>query len=332
MGILNVTPDSFSDGGRYLDVDAAVAHGLVLIEEGADIVDVGGESTRPGAAAVPVDEERRRVEPVIAALAPHVRVSVDTTKPEVARAAVAAGASLINDVSASLDEVAAECGVGWIAMHRQGTPATMQAEPRYDDVVAEVTAYLVARAERAHAGGVDEIWIDPGIGFGKTAAHNLSLLRHLDQLVASGWPVAVGTSRKATLGRLLAASERRGRVELDAGDAALAPVDVRTELEPVPADDRLEASVATATWVLGMGAALVRVHDVLATVQARTVVGGDAFGQPAARAARPAERQQAAEHVQEGPSREQSQREERPAHPDGDAGYRTGEGVPRVEG
>ncbi len=277
MGIVNVTPDSFSDGGRYLGVDAAVAHGLALLAEGADIVDVGGESTRPGAAAVPPDEECRRVVPVIEALAPHVRVSVDTTKPDVARAAVAAGATLINDVSASLDDVAAELGVGWVAMHRQGTPQTMQVDPHYDDVVAEVTAFLEARATRANDRGVAEVWVDPGIGFGKTAAHNLSILRHLDQIVARGWPVVVGTSRKATLGRVLAASDRRGRVELAPGDEVLDPLGAAVaapDLTAMAVDDRLEASVATATWALHRGAAMVRVHDVLATVQAAQVVAG----------------------------------------------------------
>jgi len=274
MGIVNVTPDSFSDGGRYVDVDAAVAHGLRLVEEGADIIDVGGESTRPGAAAVPAEEEKRRVVPVVEALAGHIRVSVDTTKPEVARAAVAAGATLLNDVSATLDGVAAACGVGWIAMHRQGTPASMQVEPRYDDVVAEVAAFLQQRAEVARDQGVEEVWIDPGIGFGKSAAHNMSLLRRLDHLVALGWPVALGTSRKATLGRVLAESDRRGRVELGAGRSRLEPLDLRAEGEPVAVGDRLEASVATATWAMRAGVAMVRVHDVLATVQAATVVAG----------------------------------------------------------
>lgn len=215
--------------------------------------------------------------PVIEALAPHVRVSVDTTKPDVARAAVAAGATLINDVSASLDDVAAELGVGWVAMHRQGTPQTMQVDPHYDDVVAEVTAFLEARATRANDRGVAEVWVDPGIGFGKTAAHNLSILRHLDQIVARGWPVVVGTSRKATLGRVLAASDRRGRVELAPGDEVLDPLGAAVaapDLTAMAVDDRLEASVATATWALHRGAAMVRVHDVLATVQAAQVVAG----------------------------------------------------------
>ena len=249
MGIVNVTPDSFSDGGRFFDPSAAIAHAHRLVAEGADIVDVGGESTRPGAEPVGEAEEQRRVVPVIEAVAGSVRVSIDTTKPAVARAAVAAGATLINDVSATLDGVAAETGVGWVAMHRQGTPATMQLTPRYDDVVAEVSAYLAERAARATAAGVAEVWVDPGIGFGKTATHNLSLLRHVDVLVGLGWPVAIGTSRKQFLGRILAASD---------GGAETATA----------VDDRLEGSVATAAWAVAQGARLVRVHDVRATVEA----------------------------------------------------------------
>jgi dihydropteroate synthase len=241
MGVLNVTPDSFSDGGRYLDPERAVAHGLALAAEGADVVDVGGESTRPGAAPVDEAAERRRVVPVIAALAPTVRVSVDTRSAAVAEAAVGAGATLVNDVSASLWPVAAAAGVGWVAMHMQGEPATMQRAPRYVDVVAEVAAFLRARAAEARAAGVEEVWVDPGIGFGKTLEHNLELLRSLDRLVADGVPVVVGTSRKRSLGSLT-------------GDA--------------PVDDRLEASVATAVWAVDHGAAMVRVHDVAPTVRA----------------------------------------------------------------
>jgi dihydropteroate synthase len=241
MGVLNVTPDSFSDGGRFLDPERAVAHGLALVDEGADVVDVGGESTRPGADPVGDAEERRRVVPVIEALAPSVRVSVDTRSAAVAAAAVAAGATLVNDVSASLWPVAAEAGVGWVAMHMQGRPATMQRAPRYDDVVAEVGAFLRDRVARARGAGVDEVWVDPGIGFGKTLEHNLALLRSLDRLVADGAPVVVGTSRKRSLGQLT-------------GDA--------------PVGDRLEASVATAVWAVEQGAAMVRVHDVAPTVRA----------------------------------------------------------------
>jgi dihydropteroate synthase len=251
MGVLNVTPDSFSDGGRYLDQDRAVAHGLDMVQQGADVVDVGGESTRPGADPVPEREELRRVVPVVAALAPHVRVSIDTTKRAVAEAAVAAGATLVNDISASLWPVAAECGVGWVAMHMQGAPRTMQDDPRYDDVVAEVHEFLGARAAAARQGGVSEVWVDPGIGFGKTAAHNLALLHHLPELAAAGYPVVVGTSRKSFLGTL--ARGRDGR--------------------PAPAGDRLPGSIATATWAMLGGASMVRVHDVASAVEAATLVG-----------------------------------------------------------
>jgi dihydropteroate synthase len=211
MGVVNVTPDSFSDGGHWFEPDSAIAHGYALIDEGATIVDVGGESTRPGADPVPEDEELRRVVPVVEALSQVTRVSIDTRKEGVARAAVRAGATLVNDISASLWHVAADLGVGWVAMHMQGEPRTMQHAPSYRDVVAEVRSFLADRAERAATAGVEEVWVDPGFGFGKTAQHNLSLLRHLDRIVALGWPVVVGLSRKVTLGRLLAASDVRGR-------------------------------------------------------------------------------------------------------------------------
>ncbi len=250
MGILNVTPDSFSDGGRFFETDEAVAKGRSMIAEGADVIDVGGESTRPGAAPVEVDEELRRVVPVIEALAGDVRVSVDTTKEPVAEAAIAAGASLINDVSASLWPVAARRSVGWVAMHRQGTPATMQTDPRYDDVVAEVVDFLVELAGAAVDSGVPEVWVDPGIGFGKTLAHNLELLAALSSVTATGYPVLVGTSRKHFIGVLTSAGE-----------------------EPDPVEERLPGSLATATWAMQAGAGMVRVHDVAPTVQAATLVG-----------------------------------------------------------
>lgn len=258
MGVVNVTPDSFSDGGRWFEPDAAIAHGHVLFDEGADIVDVGGESTRPGADEVPEDEELRRVVPVVEALTDRGRVSIDTRKEVVARAAIAAGATLLNDISASLWPVAAELGVGWVAMHMQGTPQTMQQRPHYDDVVAEVSAFLEAKAREAVAAGIDEVWLDPGFGFGKTMAHNLTLLRHLDRIVDLGFPVVVGLSRKATLGWLLAASDAR----VLGGEAT----------EPVPADDRLEGSIATQVWALQAGARMIRAHDVRAAVQAAQVV------------------------------------------------------------
>jgi dihydropteroate synthase len=258
MGVVNVTPDSFSDGGLYLDHEAAIAHGLELFGEGADLIDVGGESTRPGAEPVPEAEELRRVLPVVEGLAPHGRVSIDTRKPEVAEAAIAAGATLVNDVSASLYEVAAAGGpgVGWVAMHMLGDPRTMQKHPTYDDVVADVAEFLVRRADAAVAAGVQEVWIDPGIGFGKTEPHNWSLLKHLDVLVGTGYPVLLGTSRKRFLGVVTSASDGGPDGDL------------------VPVTDRLEGSVATAVWAMVQGVRMVRVHDVRATVHAAVVVSG----------------------------------------------------------
>ncbi|MEM7272890.1 MAG: dihydropteroate synthase [Actinomycetota bacterium] len=255
LGVLNVTPDSFSDGGLYTDVDSAVARAHEMLTEGADIIDVGGESTRPGAAPVDPVEEAARVVPVIEAIAPFCRVAVDTRHESVARAAVTAGATIINDVAADLWPVAAELGVGWIAMHMQGEPGTMQRDPTYSDVVTEVRDFLVARAETAAAAGVREIWIDPGFGFGKTLDHNLLLLAHIDRLVATGWPVAVGTSRKTMLGQLIARS--------DGAD------------QQTPLEDRLVGSVTTAAYAMLQGVALIRVHDVKAAKQAATVVAGE---------------------------------------------------------
>jgi dihydropteroate synthase len=253
MGVLNVTPDSFSDGGRWFDHASAIARGLEMVAEGADVIDVGGESTRPGAAPVDEAEERRRILPVIAALAPRVRVSVDTRKRGVAEAAVSAGATLLNDVSASLWPVAAAAGVGWVAMHMRGQPGTMQVAPRYADVVCEVADFLAARGAQAEAGGVGEIWLDPGIGFGKTMEHNLQLLGAMDRLVALGRPVLVGISRKTFLGRLAA------------GPGA----------GPAPIEERLAGSLASAVWAISQGAEMVRVHDVAETVQAVRLMGRD---------------------------------------------------------
>jgi len=251
MGILNVTPDSFSDGGRFLDPDAAIAHGLALVEAGADLLDVGGESTRPGADPVDAAEERRRVLPVIEALAAQagVPISVDTTKASVAEAALTAGARIVNDISAGraddeLLSVVAERRAGYVAMHMQGEPRTMQDAPRYEDVVGEVGDFLAARAEVAYAAGIADgaLAVDPGIGFGKTAAHNLELLSHLDALVARfDAPLVVGTSRKRFLGGLL-------------GDDAV--------------DRRDDATLATTVWCVGLGARVVRVHDVRSTTRA----------------------------------------------------------------
>ena len=247
MGVLNVTPDSFSDGGRFLDHAAAVSHGLAMIEDGADVIDVGGESTRPGAASVDEAEELRRVVPVVAALAEsgRARVAIDTTKRAVAEAAVEAGATMVNDISASLWEVAAAGGVAWVAMHMRGTPSTMQSLAEYDDVVAEVLAFLADKAFVAREAGVPDVWVDPGLGFAKTAEHNLSLLRHLRRLTERGCPVLVGASRKSFLGALT---------------------------DGAAADDRLEASLAAAVWAGHCGASMVRVHDVRETVHAMSLL------------------------------------------------------------
>lgn len=252
MGVLNVTPDSFSDGGRYLDAAAALAHGRQLAEEGADLLDVGGESSRPGARPVEEAEELRRVLPVIEGLRETVPLSIDTTKAAVARAAVGAGATLINDISGTLWPVAAELGVGWVSMHMRGTPGDMQQHADYDDVVAEVRRVTVARARQALDAGVPQVWLDPGIGFAKTARHNMAILGSLGQLVgdaeAIGAGVLVGTSRKAFL------------AAFGSGATPSAP------------GDRLEASLATAVWSMASGVGMVRVHDVGPTVQAAALV------------------------------------------------------------
>ena len=260
MGVVNVTPDSFVGEVRTPQFDDAVARCLRLVDEGADIIDVGGESTRPGAVAVDPDEELRRVVPVIERVAPqlpaHVRLSVDTRNEPVARAAVAAGAHILNDMSASLGPVAAELGVAYVAAHMQGSPDTMQQQPTYDSVVDEVLAQTVQAAEAARELGAPEVWIDPGIGFGKTQAHNLALLAEIDRFTATGLPVLIGVSRKGITGRINAAS--------DAGVAFPAA-------DPTPTDDRLESSLALAVWCALLGVAIARVHDVAETVQAMKV-------------------------------------------------------------
>ena len=273
MGVVNVTPDSFSDGGCWADPGSAITHARLLIEQGADIIDVGGESTRPGADPVSVADELERVIPVITALTPSVRVSIDTMKPQVADAAVRAGASIVNDISGSLElaELAASRGVAWICMHMQGSPRTMQHHPTYDDVVDEVRDFLVERADAGRSIGVKEIWIDPGIGFGKTTGHNLALLARIGDLVATGYPVAVGTSRKSMLGRLTAQADGASRTD----EASSGPIGVT----PTPVDERLEASIASAVWAWRHGASMVRVHDVAATVAARSL---SAAGEPTA--------------------------------------------------
>lgn len=250
MGIVNVTPDSFSDGGRYWSRDAALAHAREMIAQGADIVDVGGESTRPGAAAVSLEQERRRVIPVVEALSGcGVPVSVDTRKPALMNEAIAAGASLVNDISAGEESGAlraiAASQVGVCLMHKQGEPQTMQASPRYEDVVREVRDYLAGRLEAAVAAGIarERIAIDPGFGFGKTFEHNLALARELPVLADLGVAVLVGLSRKGLLGRI-------------------------TGREP---EERVHASVAAALFAVVHGAHIVRVHDVTATRDALRV-------------------------------------------------------------
>lgn len=255
MGIINTTPDSFSDGGAFLDVNAAIAHGLQLIEEGADILDIGGESTRPGAEFISIDDEITRVIPVIEALAgkTDIPLSIDTRKPEVARAAIEVGARIWNDVSAltfsaeSID-VAAELECDLVLMHAQGTPQTMQDDPIYDNVVEDVAAYLTMRIEACLAAGIarHKIMIDPGIGFGKTLEHNLALMRNLGRLAKTA-PVLLGASRK----RFIAA--------IDDHKGAQA------------AGDRVGGSLAAAINGADGGAAILRVHDVAATRQALNV-------------------------------------------------------------
>ena len=255
MGVVNVTPDSFSDGGRWLDPGVAVAHGRQLAADGADVLDVGGESTRPGADPVPADEELRRVVPVVEALAAEagVPVSVDTTKANVADAALDAGATIVNDVSAGRFDpdilgVTAAAGAGYVAMHMLGEPRTMQADPRYDDVVDDVGAFLVARLDAARAGGIGETALaaDPGIGFGKTVTQNLELLARLPELIARvGVPVLAGTSRKRFIGAVLGGAD---------GD--------------LPVEQREEGTLATVVWALDHGARIVRVHDARGAAQA----------------------------------------------------------------
>ena len=253
MGVINVTPDSFSDGGVHLDPDAAAAAARRMVDEGAAIVDIGGESTRPGSDGISLDEELRRVIPVLERIAGEVPVSIDTAKPEVARRALALGAALVNDVTAfrsdpGLADVCAERDAYVCLMHMQGEPRTMQDDPRYDDVASEVASFLEERMRFAIGRGVreDRICLDPGIGFGKTLEHNLELIRRLDVLLALGRPVLIGFSRKSSLRKL------------------------------VGGDDLVGASVAAAVAAFEHGATILRVHDVRAHVDALTVA--NAFG------------------------------------------------------
>jgi dihydropteroate synthase len=257
MGVVNVTPDSFSDGGRYLDARAAIDHGEQLAAEGAAILDVGGESTRPGADPVGEDEELRRVVPVVEGLAGVARVSIDTSKAVVAAAALDVGADYVNDVTAfrgdpELAGLVGERGVDCCLMHMLGTPRTMQQDPRYDDVVSEVKAFLEARLAYAVGEGVAEerVMLDPGIGFGKTVEHNLELIRRLDEIVALGRPVVVGVSRKSFLGKIT------GR----------------------EAADRAVATAAANVLALERGASVFRVHDVPETLDALAVAAATLAG------------------------------------------------------
>jgi len=251
MGILNVTPDSFSDGGRYLDPEQALRHGFEMVEHGADLLDLGGESTRPGSDPVSAEEEWRRVGPVMRDLAAKVDVplSVDTMKPEVAAKAIEAGASIVNDVSGlrepAMVHVVARSRVGAVVMHMLGNPKTMQNHPEYADVVGEVRSFLTERIRVLEVAGVatDAVAVDPGVGFGKTQEHNLALLQHLDRIVALGHPVVVGVSRKSFIERL------------GGGEPG----------------ERLPGSIAAATLAVARGAHVVRVHDVRETVRAMRV-------------------------------------------------------------
>ncbi|MBC8378860.1 MAG: dihydropteroate synthase [Planctomycetes bacterium] len=244
MGILNVTPDSFSDGGQFLDIDKAVAHGVEMARQGAAIIDIGPESTRPGSEAVSKDEQIKRAVPVIKELSKTIQIpiSIDTQDPDVAQAAIEAGASIINDITALADDrmtqIVVDCEVPVILMHMQGTPQTMQAKPLYDDVVSEVAEYLMGRAKSAEEAGIkaEHIFLDPGFGFGKTTAHNLQLLNRLDLFCDLGYRVLVGTSRKRFIG------------ELTGGDKAA---------------DRIFGTAASVAWAIAKGASIVRVHDVI---------------------------------------------------------------------
>jgi dihydropteroate synthase len=247
MGIVNVTPDSFSDGGRFLHIDAAIAHGLELVRQGADLLDVGGESTRPGSQPVSLDEELQRVAPVVTALAQQIRVpiSIDTSKAEVARACLEAGAHIVNDVTsltgdAHMAGVVRDLGAGAILMHMQGTPATMQIAPRYDDVITDLSRFFAERLQSLAAVGIppEAIALDPGIGFGKTREHNIALLARLAEFAPLGRPICLGVSRKGFLGKLL---DR-------------------------PVEERLAASLGAAAFALAQNAAqILRVHDVAQT-------------------------------------------------------------------
>jgi dihydropteroate synthase len=247
MGILNVTPDSFSDGGLYFETHDAVSRAIQMMEEGADLIDVGAESTRPGAQVISIEKELARAIPVIDRLtAKNIPVSIDTQKPEVAKAALEAGAQIVNDIGGLRDSRMLEL----CAVHMQGTPATMQQSPHYENVVQEVRAFLLQQAESAEQAGVpkDKIWIDPGFGFGKTLEHNLQLLNHLETLTQTQYPVLIGASRKSFLGKI-AATEGQ-----------------------LPLDQRVEATLAFQTIAQLKGARIIRAHDIIAAKRTMNAV------------------------------------------------------------
>ena len=253
MGVVNVTPDSFSDGGQFLEPAAALAHARALLDEGADLIDLGAESTRPGSAPVPAAEQLRRLMPVLEAiLSTGATVSIDTASAEVARATLAAGAHVVNDVTAlgdpAMAAAVASTGAGLVLMHMRGTPATMQRAPHYDDVVEDVGRFLAVRRDSAIQAGIprESVALDPGIGFGKTLEHNLRLIARIDQLAALGRPIVLGASRKSFLGHLL---------------------------DDAPSDERLEGGLAAAAIAVLLGARIIRTHDVRATVRAARVAG-----------------------------------------------------------
>jgi dihydropteroate synthase len=292
MGVINVTPDSFSDGGLFLDEQAAIDHGIELVRQGAHILDIGGESTRPGAESVGVQEELRRVSPVVEALAQQIgetQISIDTSKAEVAQAALIAGATLVNDVSGlradpEMASVVADSGAECCLMHMLGEPRTMQRDPRYGDVVDDVRAFLEQRMAFAVGEGIgeDRILLDPGIGFGKTVEHNLALLYRLDEIVALGRPVVVGTSRKSFLGRIVAEGRsdvvgRRSRA--DRYGAAHEP----GALPVLDVSERLPGTIATNVMAFERGASVLRVHDVAPVADALAVVAATLSGKWTAR-------------------------------------------------
>ncbi len=276
MGILNVTPDSFSDGGRYLNFDSALSHATEMIDQGADIIDIGGESTRPGAEPVPEDVELSRVIPLIKELSGTVRISIDTTKQNVALEAVSNGATLINDVSASLEAIAGKEGVGWIAMHSRGNPKTMSQLTEYQDLIGQVRSFLKSCVIRGRECGVDEIYVDPGIGFAKTVDQNLQLIAKIDEIVKDGTPVLLGASRKSFLGNLASWPSYQYFQNVRLTDSTFnadfpfeIPLSDTGTVGPVDRDD---ASLGVACWAIASKVSIVRVHQVGPAVAASRLI------------------------------------------------------------